>query len=132
MFVVLQSESGCGSVQVGFIKVSLSVPSDQPLLDREDKRCLLLDYVLDCLHKIFLYDTHRFLSKERADALMLPLVEQVRRQLSTEFSLGQSYCSVQFLQQTSFLFTERCFFGKCLKRKIYLKKYVFLGRMLTI
>lgn len=39
---------------------------------------LMLQYVLDCLHKIFLYDTQRFLSKERADALLSPLVDQVR------------------------------------------------------
>lgn len=38
---------------------------------------LLLQYVLDCLHKIFLYDTQGFLSKERADALMSPLLDQV-------------------------------------------------------
>lgn len=38
---------------------------------------LLLQYVLDCLHKIFLYDTQRFLSRERADALMSPLLDQV-------------------------------------------------------
>lgn len=122
MFVVLQSESGCGSVQVGFIKVSLSVPSDQPLLDREDKRCLLLDYVLDCLHKIFLYDTHRFLSKERADALMLPLVEQVRRQLSTEFSLGQSYCSVQFYFNKHLFFSQKDVFLESVLKEKYIKK----------
>jgi len=41
------------------------------------KSSQLLQYVLDCLHKIFLYDTLRFLSKERADALLVPLVDQV-------------------------------------------------------
>ena len=44
-----------------------------------EKNCLLLQYVLDCLHKIFLYDTQRFLSRERADALLGPLVDQVGR-----------------------------------------------------
>lgn len=43
----------------------------------DQKVALLLQYVLDCLHKIFLYDTQRFLSKERADALMSPLLDQV-------------------------------------------------------
>lgn len=41
------------------------------------KSSLLLQYVLDCLHKIFLYDTQHFLSKERTDALLVPLVDQV-------------------------------------------------------
>lgn len=55
-------------------------PSDDILFDstqNEQKVSLLLQYVLDCLHKIFLYDTQRFLSKERADALMGPLLDQV-------------------------------------------------------
>lgn len=47
----------------------------------EEKSSLLLQYVLDCLHKIFLYDTQRFLSKERADALMGPLVDQLENML---------------------------------------------------
>lgn len=38
---------------------------------------LMLQFVLDCLQKIFLYDTQHFLSKERADALLGPLVDQV-------------------------------------------------------
>lgn len=38
----------------------------------------MLPFVLDCLQKIFLYDTQRFLSTERVDALLSPLVEQVR------------------------------------------------------
>ena len=43
----------------------------------DQKVALLLQYILDCLHKIFLYDTQRFLSKERADTLMMPLLDQV-------------------------------------------------------
>ncbi|XP_070707428.1 HEAT repeat-containing protein 1 [Pempheris klunzingeri] len=43
----------------------------------EEKTGLLLHYVLDCLHKIFLYDTQRFLSKERANTLMGPLLDQL-------------------------------------------------------
>lgn len=44
-----------------------------------EKSCLLLQNVLDCLCKIFLYDTQRFLSRERADALLPPLIDQVGR-----------------------------------------------------
>lgn len=45
--------------------------------DAMQKSILLLQYTLDSLYKIFLYDTQRFLSKERADALLVPLVDQV-------------------------------------------------------
>lgn len=58
--------------------------TDESLFDSEhgvEKSALLLRYVLDCLHKIFLYDTQRFLSKERADALLGPLVDQVENTL---------------------------------------------------
>ncbi|TDG97662.1 hypothetical protein EPR50_G00210190 [Perca flavescens] len=43
----------------------------------EEKTCLLLGFVLDCLQKIFLFDTQRFLSRERAEALLTPLVDQL-------------------------------------------------------
>uniref|UniRef100_UPI003AB09606 HEAT repeat-containing protein 1 n=1 Tax=Centroberyx gerrardi TaxID=166262 RepID=UPI003AB09606 len=49
-----------------------------------EKSCLLLQSVLDCLHKIFLYDTQRFLSRERADALLGPLVDQLENPLGGE------------------------------------------------
>uniref|UniRef100_A0A8C2ICA7 HEAT repeat-containing protein 1 n=1 Tax=Cyprinus carpio TaxID=7962 RepID=A0A8C2ICA7_CYPCA len=49
--------------------------------DNVTKSSLLLQHVLDCLHKIFLYDTQRFLSKERADALLGPLVDQLENML---------------------------------------------------
>ncbi|XP_062859270.1 HEAT repeat-containing protein 1 [Trichomycterus rosablanca] len=52
--------------------------------DNVKKSCLLLQYTLDCLHKIFLYDTQRFLSKERADALLGPLVDQLENMLGGE------------------------------------------------
>ncbi|XP_017566073.1 HEAT repeat-containing protein 1 isoform X1 [Pygocentrus nattereri] len=52
--------------------------------DNVSKSCLLLQYILDCLRKIFLYDTQRFLSKERADALLGPLVDQVENMLGGE------------------------------------------------
>uniref|UniRef100_A0A8C8GVB2 HEAT repeat-containing protein 1 n=1 Tax=Oncorhynchus tshawytscha TaxID=74940 RepID=A0A8C8GVB2_ONCTS len=40
--------------------------TDEAFFDTEDnieKRCLLLEYILDCLHKICLYDTQRFIHK---------------------------------------------------------------------
>ncbi|KAG7492749.1 hypothetical protein MATL_G00017170 [Megalops atlanticus] len=58
--------------------------TDEAFFDSDDnmeKTCLLLQYVLDCLNKIFLYDTQRFLSKERADTLMAPLVDQLENTL---------------------------------------------------
>uniref|UniRef100_A0A3B4AWU5 HEAT repeat-containing protein 1 n=1 Tax=Periophthalmus magnuspinnatus TaxID=409849 RepID=A0A3B4AWU5_9GOBI len=48
-----------------------------PLFQLEEKTSLLVSLVLDCLHKICLYDTHKFLSRERAEALMTPLVDQL-------------------------------------------------------
>ncbi|XP_038616880.1 HEAT repeat-containing protein 1 [Tachyglossus aculeatus] len=48
------------------------------------KSCLLLRYILGCLHKIFLYDTQHFVSKERAEALMMPLVDQLENLLGGE------------------------------------------------
>ncbi|XP_056222571.1 HEAT repeat-containing protein 1 [Seriola aureovittata] len=64
-----------------------SSKTDQLLLDSGvgvEKTSLLLQYVLDCLHKIFLYDTQHFLSKERADALLSPLVDQVENTVGGE------------------------------------------------
>lgn len=58
--------------------------SDEEADDNVTKSSLLLQYVLDCLHKIFLYDTQHFLSKERADALLCPLVDQLENILGGE------------------------------------------------
>lgn len=52
--------------------------------DNVEKSCLLLQYLLDGLHKIFLYDTQRFVSKERADTLLAPLVDQLENTLGGE------------------------------------------------
>ena len=38
----------------------------------------LLCYIFDCLYKRFLYDTEGFVTKERFDSLMQPMVDQVR------------------------------------------------------
>lgn len=67
----------------------LSAP-DELIFDSdrsEEKNCLLLELVLDVLQKIFLYDTQRFLSRERADALLGPLVDQVRRPIRETMNL---------------------------------------------
>ena len=42
-----------------------------------DKSCLLLRYILQTLTKCFLYDKSGFLTKERFDTLLQPLVDQV-------------------------------------------------------
>lgn len=71
-----------------------SLFADEAFFDSEDdhtddvsvqKSTLLLQYTLDCLHKIFLYDTQRFLSKERAEALLVPLVDQVGLLIADQF-----------------------------------------------
>ncbi|PFX20859.1 HEAT repeat-containing protein 1 [Stylophora pistillata] len=41
------------------------------------KTCLLVNYMLDCLHKCFMYDTHGFLESDRIQCLMQPLVDQI-------------------------------------------------------
>lgn len=61
--------------------------TDEAFFDSEndpEKCCLLLQFVLNCLHKIFLFDTQHFLSKERAEALMMPLVDQLENRLGGE------------------------------------------------
>ncbi|XP_037133916.1 HEAT repeat-containing protein 1 isoform X2 [Syngnathus acus] len=58
--------------------------TDESLFDSErgaEKSNQLLCCVLDCLYKIFLHDTQRFLSKERAEALLVPLVDQLENTL---------------------------------------------------
>ncbi|KAM4693779.1 HEAT repeat-containing protein 1 [Discoglossus pictus] len=61
-----------------------SLKTDEAFFDSEnnvEKSCLLLEFILNCLHKIFLYDTQHFVSKERAEALMMPLVDQLENLL---------------------------------------------------
>ncbi|XP_054899068.1 HEAT repeat-containing protein 1 isoform X2 [Poeciliopsis prolifica] len=61
-----------------------SAKTDELIFDSdryEEKNCLLLRLVLDVLQKISLYDTHKFLSRERADALLGPLVDQLENSL---------------------------------------------------
>uniref|UniRef100_A0A669P3G0 HEAT repeat-containing protein 1 n=1 Tax=Phasianus colchicus TaxID=9054 RepID=A0A669P3G0_PHACC len=58
--------------------------TDEAFFDSEnstEKSCLLLQFTLDCLHKLFLFDTQKFLSKERAETLMMPLVDQLENML---------------------------------------------------
>uniref|UniRef100_A0A8B9Y6B9 HEAT repeat-containing protein 1 n=1 Tax=Bos mutus grunniens TaxID=30521 RepID=A0A8B9Y6B9_BOSMU len=61
--------------------------TDEAFFDSEndpEKCCLLLEFILNCLYKIFLFDTQHFLSKERAEALMVPLVDQLENRLGGE------------------------------------------------
>ncbi|XP_042312567.1 HEAT repeat-containing protein 1 [Sceloporus undulatus] len=61
--------------------------TDKAFFDSEnntEKSCLLLQFILDCLHKIFLFDSHQFVSKERAETLMMPLVTQLENMLGGE------------------------------------------------
>ncbi|XP_012315324.2 HEAT repeat-containing protein 1 isoform X2 [Aotus nancymaae] len=61
--------------------------TDEAFFDSEndpEKCCLLLQYILNCLYKIFLFDTQHFISKERAEALMMPLVDQLENRLGGE------------------------------------------------
>ncbi|XP_056433489.1 HEAT repeat-containing protein 1 [Gadus chalcogrammus] len=63
--------------------------TDEALFDSADgvdKSTMLLHHVLDCMFKIFMYDTHHFLSKDRAEALMGPLVDQLENTLGGEKS----------------------------------------------
>jgi len=46
--------------------------------------CLLLNYLLDCLHKCLMYDTHGFLDSDRFQCLMQPLVDQIENPLGGE------------------------------------------------
>ncbi|XP_071595137.1 HEAT repeat-containing protein 1-like isoform X2 [Heliangelus exortis] len=58
--------------------------TDEAFFDSEkniEKSCLLLQFTVDCLHKLFLFDTQKFLSKERAETLMMPLVDQLENML---------------------------------------------------
>ncbi|KAG3257809.1 HEAT repeat containing 1 [Ictidomys tridecemlineatus] len=61
--------------------------TDEAFFDSEhdpEKCCLLLQFILSCLYKIFLFDTQHFISKERAEALMMPLVDQLENRLGGE------------------------------------------------
>ncbi|XP_064269854.1 HEAT repeat-containing protein 1 [Passer domesticus] len=58
--------------------------TDEAFFDSDnntEKSCLLLQFTMDCLHKLFLFDTQKFLSKERAETLMQPLVDQLENVL---------------------------------------------------
>ncbi|KAM9017855.1 HEAT repeat-containing protein 1 isoform 1-T2 [Ara ararauna] len=58
--------------------------TDEAFFDCEnstEKSCLLLQFTMNCLHKLFLFDTQKFLSKERAETLMMPLVDQLENTL---------------------------------------------------
>ncbi|NWX89570.1 HEAT1 protein, partial [Nothoprocta pentlandii] len=61
-----------------------SSKTDEAFFDSEnstEKSCLLLQFTMDCLHKLFLFDTQNFLSRERTETLMMPLVDQLENML---------------------------------------------------
>ncbi|XP_008847310.1 HEAT repeat-containing protein 1 [Nannospalax galili] len=61
--------------------------TDEAFFDSEhdpEKCCLLLQFILNCLYKIFLFDTQHFMSRERTEALMMPLVDQLENRLGGE------------------------------------------------
>ena len=53
-----------------------------------DQSCLLLHYILQCLTKCFIYDKTGFLTKERFETILRPLVDQVRKGIVLEKGLG--------------------------------------------
>nr|XP_056709237.1 HEAT repeat-containing protein 1 [Euleptes europaea] len=61
--------------------------TDEAFFDSEEntaKSCLLLQFILGCLYKIFLFDSYHFVSKERAESLMMPLVDQLENMTGGE------------------------------------------------
>ncbi|XP_008571640.1 PREDICTED: HEAT repeat-containing protein 1 [Galeopterus variegatus] len=86
----------CLAKQNSYIAVSFIFPfppsTDEAFFDSEnntEKCCLLLQFILNCLYKIFLFDTQHFISKERAEALMMPLVDQLENRLGGEESFQE-------------------------------------------
>uniref|UniRef100_UPI00398EE581 HEAT repeat-containing protein 1-like n=1 Tax=Pristiophorus japonicus TaxID=55135 RepID=UPI00398EE581 len=64
-----------------------TVQTDETFFDSNkntEKSCLLFQLVSNCMHKIFLSDTQPFVSKERADTLMMPFVDQLENMLGGE------------------------------------------------
>ncbi|NWZ97529.1 HEAT1 protein, partial [Nesospiza acunhae] len=65
--------------------------TDEAFFDSDnntEKSCLLLQFTMDCLHKLFLFDTQKFLSKERTETLMQPLVDQLENVLGGDEKKG--------------------------------------------
>ncbi|PVD23736.1 hypothetical protein C0Q70_17009 [Pomacea canaliculata] len=57
-----------------------SSKTDEPYFKKDKHRlkaCQLLNHVLGCLQKCFLYDSENFINKERFDLLMQPLLDQI-------------------------------------------------------
>ncbi|XP_009462141.1 PREDICTED: HEAT repeat-containing protein 1 [Nipponia nippon] len=70
--------------------------TDEAFFDSEnstEKSCLLLQFTMDCLHKLFLFDTQKFLTKERAETLMMPLVDQLENMLGGDEKLKMRHTS---------------------------------------
>ena len=89
------------SLHVSFTDEAFFDSEEEEDEDNVQKSCLLLQYMLDCLHKIFLYDTQHFLSKERADALLSPLVDQVGTTAGLVNNIYYASCNKCVLKQHS-------------------------------
>ncbi|XP_077595114.1 HEAT repeat-containing protein 1 [Stigmatopora nigra] len=66
--------------------------TDEPFFESkrgDEKSDLLINLILDCLFKICLFDTQRFLNKDRADALMAPLIDQLENTLGGDEAYQQ-------------------------------------------
>uniref|UniRef100_T1J0A3 HEAT repeat-containing protein 1 n=1 Tax=Strigamia maritima TaxID=126957 RepID=T1J0A3_STRMM len=54
---------------------------DDMMFDSETECCILVNFILQTFHKIFLYDKEGFVNKERFDTLVTPLVDQIGNQM---------------------------------------------------
>lgn len=61
--------------------------NEELYFSEEDKNLLLLEYVLKTLNAVFLYGSERFITKDRFDILMQPLVDQLENTLGGVESL---------------------------------------------
>ncbi|PSN50219.1 hypothetical protein C0J52_07804 [Blattella germanica] len=67
---------------VNLSKLKEEEREEELLFEDEEKAQLLLQYILETLHRMFLHDSGQgFLSKERFDALLLPIVNQLENTL---------------------------------------------------
>lgn len=83
-------------------KTEESIFPDTPEDRGIHQTCLLINYLLDCLNKCFMYDTHGFLDSDHFHCLMQPLVDQIENLLGGEaefkerLSTHLAPCLVQF------------------------------------
>lgn len=95
-----------------------------------EKCCLLLQFILNCLYKIFFFDIQYFISKERVGVLMMFLVDQLENRFGGEEKFQEwvikylILCIVQFL-----VVMVDDFFWKLLNYQILLKMRDFLFKV---